>query len=80
MKIWQQSWGKVNKAAEVTLGSMLLIAVFEERVETATCDAFSLGSPQRRDPINDSVYVQYVCACAQAAVDVCRCHYRVVVC
>lgn len=42
----QQSQRKVNEAAEVTLSSMLLIAVFEERVETRTCDMFSLGSLQ----------------------------------
>lgn len=39
----QQSQRKVNEAAEVTLSSMLLIAVFEERAETWTCDRFSLG-------------------------------------
>ena len=32
----QQSQRKVNEAAKVTLSSMLLIAVFEERVETWT--------------------------------------------
>lgn len=39
----QQSQRRVNEAAEVTLSSMLLIAVSEERVETRTSDRFSLG-------------------------------------
>lgn len=38
-----QSQRKVNEAAEVTLGSVLLIAAFEARAETRTHDRFSLG-------------------------------------
>lgn len=49
----QQSQRKVNEAAEVTLSSMLLIAVFDEMVET--CDRHSLGLLQSQGPINDGV-------------------------
>lgn len=38
--------GKVIQAAEVTLSSMFLIALFEERVEIWTCHTFSLGLVQ----------------------------------
>lgn len=50
-----------SEAAEVTLSSMLLIAVFEERVETWTCDRFSLGLLPQKDPLNDSP--ERVCVC-----------------
>lgn len=63
----QRSQRKVNEAAEVTLSSTLLIAVFEERVETWTCDrtgsrlvCFSKGTP----------LMTGVC------VSVCWCHYQ----
>lgn len=62
MKILQRQ-RKVSKAAKVTLSSVHLITLFEERLETWTCDTFLLGLLQWRSPVNDSLIRVYVWWC-----------------
>lgn len=59
MKILQ-SHRKVSEAGKVTVSSVLLITLFEERLGTWTCDTFFLGLLEWRSQINDRLYA---CAC-----------------